>query len=58
MRTSAIFHVECDAPELTIYPMKGKIPADAKFAFTVGFMSTEQILKFEAEIVVNIRGGK
>jgi hypothetical protein len=28
MRSSAIFHVEAPHSELTVYPMKGKIPAD------------------------------
>jgi hypothetical protein len=57
MRTAAIFHVEAPHSELTVYPMKGKIPADQKFAFTIGFQSNVE-LDFQSEIVVNIRGGK
>lgn len=57
MRTTAIFHVECDAEELTISPMKGRITADQKQILTVGFISHVE-LDFEAEITVHIRGGR
>ena len=39
MRSTAIFHVECHSEELTISPTKGKIGADQKVVFTVGFIS-------------------
>ena len=57
MRTAAIFHVECNDEELTVYPMRGKIPADSKFAFTVDFNSAVE-KDFSTEILVNVRGGK
>jgi hypothetical protein len=57
MRTTAIFHVECDAEELTIFPMKGRITADQKQILTVGFVSHVE-LDFDAEITVHIRGGR
>ena len=57
LRQTSIFHVECDAPELTISPMKGKILGDQKMIFTVGFISHVP-KNFQTEIVVHIRGGK
>ena len=57
MRTSAVFHVENDDPEIMIQPRKGRIQGDQKCIFTVSFFSS--IPKtFESEIVMNIRGGK
>ena len=57
MRNTAIFHVECDSEELTISPTKGRIAADQKMIFTVGFISHVET-DFQAEITVNIRGGR
>jgi hypothetical protein len=57
MKTAAIFNVECNDPELSVYPKSGKIPADALFAFTIDFISDVE-KEFESEILVNIRGGK
>jgi len=57
MRTTAIFHVECDSEELTISPTKGRIGAEQKMLFTVGFISHVEA-DFQADITVNIRGGK
>jgi hypothetical protein len=39
LRTPAIFHVQCAEKELQIFPMKGKIQGDSKFAFKVSFVS-------------------
>jgi hypothetical protein len=39
MRSTAIFHVESHSEELTISPIKGRIAADQKMVFTVGFIS-------------------
>ena len=57
LRTPAIFHVQCDAKELQIFPLKGNIQGDSKFAFKVSFISN-QVKSLKSEIVVNIRGGK
>jgi len=57
MRSTAIFHVECNSPEINIHPRKGKIAPDQKMMFTVGFVSHVEA-DFFAEIVVHIRGGK
>jgi hypothetical protein len=57
MRTTAIYHVECNSEELTITPTKGRITADQKALFTVGFISHVET-DFQAEIIVHIRGGK
>ena len=57
MRSTAIFHVECSSEELTITPSKGRISAESKQMFTIGFISHVE-RDFSAEIVVNIRGGK
>jgi len=57
MRATAIFHVECHSPELTITPMKGRIGADQKQIFQVGFISHVEA-DFSAEVTVHIRGGK
>ena len=57
-RNTAIFHVECDSEELTISPTKGRIAADQKMIFTVGFISHVEMEDFQAEITVNIRGGR
>ena len=57
MRSTAIFHVECRSEELSITPTKGKIGADQKIPFTVGFISHVE-KDFYAEIIVAIRGGK
>jgi hypothetical protein len=57
MRSTAIFHVECNSPEINIHPMKGKIAPDQKLMFTVGFISHVET-DFYSEIIVHIRGGK
>jgi hypothetical protein len=57
MRSTAIFHVECNSEELTISPMKGRITAEGRVNFQVGFISHVEC-DFQAEITVNIRGGK
>jgi len=57
MRNTAIFHVECNSEELTISPTKGRIPADQKLIFTIGFVSYVE-KDFYSEITVHIRGGK
>lgn len=57
MRTAAIFHVECNDEELSVWPLKGKIQPDQRFAFTVDFISPVE-KDFESEILVNVRGGK
>ena len=57
LRNTAIFHVECNSEELTIFPIKGRISADQKQIFTVGFISNVE-KDFAAEITVHIRGGK
>jgi hypothetical protein len=57
MRSLAVFHVECNSEELSIFPKKGKILADQKLGFTVGFISNVE-KDFAAEITVHIRGGK
>ena len=57
MRNIAIFHIECPYEELSITPKKGRITADQKMMFTASFISNVE-KNFQAEIVVNIRGGK
>jgi hypothetical protein len=57
LRSTAIFHVECGSEELTIFPMKGRIGADQKQIFTVGFISHVEV-DFSAEITVHVRGGR
>jgi hypothetical protein len=41
LRTAAIFHVSCADKELQIFPLKGKIQGDSKFAFKVNFFSNQ-----------------
>lgn len=49
LRTQAVYQIINNNDFLTIYPMDGKIPADQKMQFTVGFMSNiEQ--DFQTEI--------
>lgn len=57
LRTPAIFHVSCPDKELQIFPLKGKIQGDSKFAFKVNFFSN-QVKQIKTEILINIRGGK
>lgn len=57
MRSTAIFHIECNSEELNIQPKKGRIGPDSKMVFTAGFISmVEQ--DFQTEIIVHVRGGK
>jgi hypothetical protein len=58
-RTPAIYHVipGPEAEELSISPMKGKIPPDQKITLQVSFMSNVE-KSFSTEITVLIRGGK
>jgi len=57
LKTTAIFHVENDDPELTIMPRKGRIQGDGRCVFTVSFHSNKE-KNYDSQIVVNIRGGK
>jgi hypothetical protein len=57
MRSTAIFHIECNNEELSINPRKGKIGPDSKMVFTAGFISTVE-QDFYTEILVHVRGGK
>jgi hypothetical protein len=57
MRSTAVYHVECSSPELTVSQLKGKILGDSKVPFTVGFISHVE-KEFSSEITVHIRGGK
>ena len=57
MRSTAIFHVESHSEELTISPINGRIAADQKMVFTVGFISAVET-DFQTEITVHIRGGR
>lgn len=49
--------MSCSDKELQIFPLKGKIQGDSKFAFKVNFFSN-QVKQIKSEIVVNVRGGK
>jgi hypothetical protein len=57
IRVPAVFQVQCDNEELTIFPSKGRILADQLQAFNVGFLSHVE-KDFNAELTINIRGSK
>lgn len=57
LRSTAVFHVKNSPNELTVTPVKGKIPGDGRMNLKIEFCSTEEKeLHFDLEIL--IRGGK
>lgn len=57
LRTTAVYHVKNCPPELTVSPIKGKVPGDGRVNLKIEFCSMEEReLHFELEVL--IRGGK
>lgn len=57
LRSTAVFHIKNCPPELSVSPVKGKIPGDGRINLKVEFCSMEE-KEIHCELEIMIRGGK
>jgi hypothetical protein len=57
LRTTAVFHVKNCPNELSVSPMKGKIPGDGRLSLKIEFCAMEE-KEIHCDLEVVIRGGK